>query len=77
MDIQLKILKYPIENYNGKLWYPNENADTQFTEKVMGIYPMSSNSYLELSGHRVSIIVFIIYWSVPSCILLYQENMVY
>ena len=33
MDTQLKILKYPIENYSSKLWYPIENADTQFTKK--------------------------------------------
>ena len=48
MDTQLKILKYPIENYCSKLWYPIENADTQFTKKVVGIYPMYSNPYLEL-----------------------------
>ena len=48
MDTQLKILKYPIENYSSKLWYPIENADTQFTKKVVGIYPMYSNPYLEL-----------------------------
>ena len=50
MDTQLKILKYPIENYSSKLWYPIENADTQFTKKVVGIYPMYSNPYLELWG---------------------------
>ena len=32
MDTQLKIFKYPIENYNGKLWYPTGNTDTQFTQ---------------------------------------------
>ena len=48
INTQLKILKYPIENYSSKLWYPIENADTQFTKKVVGIYPMYSNPYLEL-----------------------------
>ena len=52
MDTQLKILKYPIENYSSKLWYPIENADTQFTKKVVGIYPMYSNPYLELWNYH-------------------------
>ena len=38
IDTQLKILKYmyPIGNYDDELWYPTDNANTQFIKKSGG-----------------------------------------
>ena len=47
-DTQLKVLKYAMKQNSDILWYPIKNVDTQFTKKPVHIYPMTSNSYLEL-----------------------------
>ena len=47
-DTQLKVLKYAMKQNSDILWYPIKNVDTQFTKKTVCIYPMTSNSYLEL-----------------------------
>ena len=46
-DTQLKVLKYAMKQTSDILRYPIKNVDTQFTKTVC-IYPMTSNSYLEL-----------------------------
>ena len=45
---QMKVLKYAMKQNSDILWYPIKNVDTQFTQKTVRIYPMTSNSYLEL-----------------------------
>ena len=47
-DTQLKVLKYAMKQNSDTLWYPIKKIDTKFTKKSVRIYPMTSNSYLEL-----------------------------
>ena len=47
-DTQLKVLKYAMKQNSDILWYPIKSVDTQFTKTTVRIYPMTSNSYLEL-----------------------------
>ena len=47
-DTQLKVSKYAMKQNSDILWYPIKNVDTQFIKKMVCIYPVISNSYLEL-----------------------------
>ena len=56
-DTLLKVLKYAMKQKSDKLWYPIKNVDTQFTKKAVHIYPMTSNSYLELCSMLLFILI--------------------